>query len=403
MMSRKERIRVMSDLKLTIAAGPHDRRFTPLRVTVPVSGEACSAVLTPFSAAEPKKGAIPPPPIVGQLGPVADGKAELAFVLPWLAKNSRAVYAVAFSKEPASARAVLTTQPGGDVEITLQGERLGRYHTEAKWARPFLQPVMGPFGHSVTRGWPVEGRPGESEDHHHHKSLYVAHGDVNGVDNWSESTGHGREVQKQVLQCASGSVCAVLETLNDWVSNAGVKVCEDRRKWTFWAMPGGLRMFDLEVEFRASEGPLTFGDTKEGGILAVRVATTMDVPRTGLIENAEGGINEGETWGKRSAWCDYTGRDEGGNQVGIAILNHPLSFRYPTYWHVRNYGLMTANPFGLHDFYGDKKRSGSHTIGAGETLWFGYRVYVHPGDAEGGHVRDMFHGYANPPVVMVEA
>ena len=78
-----------------------------------------------------------------------------------------------------------------------------------------------------------------------------------------------------------------------------------------------------------------------------------------------------------------------------------MSFRYPTYWHVRNYGLMGANPFGLNDFYGGKGRNGTHSIDAGEKLWFGYRVYVHAGDADGGQVDDMFHGYANPPVAMI--
>ena len=45
--------------------------------------------------------------------------------------------------------------------------------------------------------------------------------------------------------------------------------------------------------------------------------------------------------------------------MGIAILNHPASFRYPTYWHVRDYGLFAANPFGLHDFkWGENKDEG---------------------------------------------
>ena len=392
----------MDTLKLTIAAGPHDRRFVPVSVDIPLAGNVPSAILTPFVPAEAKRKTIPPPPIHTQIAKPENGAARMTFILPHIPKNASRTYEVVWQDSPPPAGAELSPQPNGDVEITLSGGRFGRYHADPKWARPFLHPVMGPFGHSVTRGFPQEPRPGEAQDHHHHKSLYVAHGSVNGVDNWSEEKNHGRQVQRQVLQCVSGPVFGVLETLNDWVSNEGKKVCEDRRKWTFWATPGSLRLVDLEVEFRATEGPLTFGDTKEGGIIAVRVATTMDVPRTGVITNAEGGTNEGETWGKRSAWCDYSGLDEGGNKVGIAILNHPLGFRYPTYWHVRNYGLMTANPFGLHDFYGDRNRDGSHVIGAGETLWFGYRVYVHAGDAAGGQVSDAYHGYVNPPKATVE-
>jgi hypothetical protein len=36
--------------------------------------------------------------------------------------------------------------------------------------------------------------------------------------------------------------------------------------------------------------------------------------------------------------------------VGLAILNHPASINYPTYWHVRSYGLFSANPLGQGDF-----------------------------------------------------
>ncbi len=394
----------METAKVTISAGPHDRHFVPIRTRIPVPQDARSAVVEPYMANPPKKGFIPAPSVAAQIGERgSDGTAEVTFILPYLARNAAATFQITFLPSPADEKAILAPQNNGDVEVTISGTRLGRYHADEKWARPFLHPVVGPFGHSVTRGWPVEPRENESQDHHHHKSLWVAHGSVNGVDNWSEETGHGRQIQKQVLNCGSGPVFGVLETVNDWVDNSGKKVCEDRRKWCFWAMPQGLRMFDLEVEFRATEGPVVFGDTKEGGIIAVRVATCMDVPRTGRITNADGGTNEPETWGKRSPWCDYSGLDEGGNEVGVALFNHPKSFRYPTYWHVRNYGLMTANPFGLSEFYGDKSRNGSHTLGAGETLVFAYRVYVHAGDVVGGQVADAFHGYINPPSVSVVA
>jgi hypothetical protein len=388
----------MSALKLSIEAGPHDRRFVPVCASIKAPSGAVSAVVAPEEAAGMD---IPPPPIAGEILKSDDGGSELRFIVPWLPKNSSRIYDVTFADEPAGNGVGLASGDTGNVEVSIQGRTLGVYHADPAWARPFLHPVMGPFGHSVTRGWPQEGRPGEAWDHPHHKSLYVAHGDVNGVDNWSEEGNHGRQVQREVLQCRSGDVSGVLETINDWVGHDGTKVCEDRRKLTFWSLPESLGLFDVEVEFSATEGPLTFGDTKEGGILTARVATTMDVPRTGRIRQAEGGNDEPETWGKRSAWCDYSGLDEGGNQVGIALLNHPMSFRYPTYWHVRNYGLMGANPFGLSDFYGDKSRDGTYSIEAGEKLWFGYRVCVHAGDADGGQVDDVFHGYANPPKATV--
>ena len=386
----------MSDMKIAVNAGPHDRRFSPVCLTVPVPDGACSAVIQPSGLGEKE---IPPPPIVGQIGEVADGKAELTFVLPYQKKNSTVEYDVEFKTDAVPAGVDLDTQDNGDVEITIQGQRLGRYYVDAdEYFRPFIHPIMGPYGHSVTRGYPVEPRANEAEDHPHHKSVWVAHGDMNGVDNWHVG---GRQYQREVLACSGGAVKGVLQTKNDWTDLEGNKTNEDIRKWTFWSMPGGLRVFDLDIQIIASEGELKLGDTKEGGILSVRVATTMDVPRTGKIEIAEGGVDEDETWGKRSAWCDYSGLDEGGNRVGIAVMNDPNSFRYPTYWHVRNYGLMGANPFGLSHFYGDKDRDGTVVLQKGESLWFGYRVFVHGGDADGGQVEDAFHSYVNPPVASV--
>ena len=83
----------------------------------------------------------------------------------------------------------------------------------------------------------------------------------------------------------------------------------------------------------------------EGSVkmFGLRVATSMDVTskKGGKIINAEG-IENTPAWGKPSPWVDYTG-PVGGKTVGVAIFNHPSSFRYPTTWHVRDYGLFAAN------------------------------------------------------------
>ena len=64
------------------------------------------------------------------------------------------------------------------------------------------------------------------------------------------------------------------------------------------------------------------------------------------------------------------------SKPGVAIFDHPTSFRYPTWWHVRDYGLMTANPFGLSHFV-DKTADGSYVLAAGGRIRFRYRVLVH--------------------------
>ena len=134
-----------------------------------------------------------------------------------------------------------------------------------------------------------------------------------------------------------------------------------------------VRIIDFKFQIVASEGPVEFRDTKEG-MFGLRVASSMDVDKKmgGKITNAEGLTNE-KAWGKPSPWVDYVGPVKG-TTVGIAIINHPASFRYPTTWHVRTYGLFAANPFGWHDF--GRSDKGDYMVPGGQnplnsvTGWF---------------------------------
>ena len=83
-----------------------------------------------------------------------------------------------------------------------------------------------------------------------------------------------------------------------------------------------------------------------------------------------------------------------GDTLGIAILNHPTSFRFPTYWHVRSYGLFAANVFGLHNFKNSDEEDGSHELQPGESISFYYRVLFHLGDEQEGRVPEAFVEYA---------
>ena len=128
--------------------------------------------------------------------------------------------------------------------------------------------------------------------------------------------------------------------------------------------------------------------------MGVRVAGTMkvDAKRGGRIVDSEG-RTDADAWGKRAAWVDYHGPVDG-QTVGVAILNHPGSFRFPTYWHVRTYVLFAANPFGLHDFERGKDIDGSHTLSAGDTMTLCYRILLHRGDEKSGKVAEAFAAYA---------
>ena len=51
----------------------------------------------------------------------------------------------------------------------------------------------------------------------------------------------------------------------------GAPVREERRSLTFWNTPSTARLLDLALTFHAAHGDVTFGDTEEGGLCALRV------------------------------------------------------------------------------------------------------------------------------------
>jgi hypothetical protein len=381
---------------ITLAAGQRDCENLPVSVKIEGAGKEGEVNLVDDKSAKPL-------PVQTERLP------DNSLLVTWIAPEVKMGQERTFSLYTGACGAMPATEvrlkdaPGERVDVTIGGKLFTSYNYAPKWVRPFLHPVIGPGGVAVTRGYPVlPDVPGESKDHPHHKSIWVAWGDVNGTDNWSEvEARHGRQIHKQFDSISNGPVFGRLCATNDWVSKEGKKDLTETRTWTFYNLPDKERIIDLVVEFKATEGQVRFGDTKEGGICSVRVTSTMDAKAQGRIENAYGGINERETWGKRSHWCDYSGPAQG-KQVGIAVFDTPGNFRYPTYWHVRDYGLMTANPFGLSHFWNDKSQDGSYTLPANATLRFAYRIYLHQGDASKGRAREKFLNYVAPPIIKVK-
>ena len=287
---------------------------------------------------------------------------------------------------------VVTPVPGERVDFHIRGELFTSYVIKEGIARPYCYPVAGPGGVGMTNLGP--------SDHVHHRSMYVAQGEVNGHDNWSEGKGHACTVNKSVAVATHGPVLGAMTATGDWVTSAGKPILEERVCICVWDVPDSMRLMEWDITLAAKYGGVFFGDTKEAGTLSIRVAESLEGRYTGLITNAYGGVTESETWGKRAPWCDYSGEVDG-KQAGVAIFDHPGNLRYPTYWHVRDYGLFTANQWGIHDFTGDWSRRGDYSLPAGQELHFKFRVHIHEGDVHEGAVAGKFHDWIDPPEVAV--
>jgi hypothetical protein len=302
------------------------------------------------------------------------------------------------------------------VTVKLDGQLFTKYLIQSG-KKPALWPVIGPTGKAMTRPWPmdksaVEAAPKDSvtaasapkgagkpltNDHPHHRSIWFGHQKVNDANIWLETgAGNVGSEQHREFREVSGGDRAKIVTVNDWLDKSGKKLCEDERTITC-IVDGDNRIIDYDVVVRATAGNVTFGDDKDG-LFGVRVPDSMrvDAKQGGTFVNSKGGIDEKDAWGKTADWIDYHGPVEG-ETLGIAILNHPSSYGYPTHWHTRNYGLFAANPFGLHEFEPQAGVDGSHTIKAGDSLTFRYRVIFHKGDEKQGRIAEAWEKYSKLP------
>lgn len=379
-------------MNLTVKAGPHTYTGCPMRVTVDLpkidQGEA--------SLVDGSGKRIP-----CQVFP-EDGQTVLAWIEPSLAPGEVKTYAYDTSPvdKAQDGRVEISDLGNGKLDVKIGGRLFTTYHFAPEFPRPFLYPFVGPGETQVTRNFPMrDDIEGEAHDHPHHRSVWVAYGEVNGTDNWSEGKDHGWIRHLRFEDITSGPVFGRIRSANSWTDKDGVKQMEDVREFTFYNL-SSERLVDVSVKFVATEGDVELTDTKEGGIISVRVATSMDGNKGGMMANAYGGLTEAENWGKPAHWVDYYGPVEG-KVMGITIMDHPTSFRYPTRWHVRDYGLFTANPFALKYYEPAKGWNGDHTMGKGEELDFRYRLFVHEGDTAQAGVAEKYFGFIAPPKVEI--
>jgi hypothetical protein len=293
----------------------------------------------------------------------------------------------------------------GGVRISEQPDKLrveinGQLFTEYCFKgapHVYYYPVLGPGSTPMTRSWPMKEAEGEERDHPHHRSLWYSHGAVNGIDFWSESAKAGKIVHDKFLEVNGGPASGVIRSANKWIAPDGSVTMTDETTFRVYARPNSERLFDFEIKLKAGDKEIVLGDTKEG-TMAVRVNESMRLtqpkkqPGKGRIVQSTG-VTGDKTWGKRAEWCDYSGPVEG-KVVGIAIFDHPSNPKHPTWWHVRDYGLFAANPFGVHDFEKQPPGAGNLTIPAGQSLTFKYRFYLHEGDEAQARVAERFKEYA---------
>lgn len=304
------------------------------------------------------------------------------------------------------AEAVALKHSGNQIAVTIGGHRFTTYYFDPKIAKAYLQPLRSAQGTVVTRGYPVgdEIPPEHVKDPNiepHQRPMYFAHGNIDGVSFWAEQVflkrfyGHeaepfGHMVFTKLDEARGGPDSGSIRAEFNLVGPMGRILGTETQAYVFRGDQDS-RTIDCTFVIHADHGPVVLGDTKEG-TFAIRVIKDLDSPPAHMV-NSEGDEGEPGIWGKRANWVDYDGLVSG-ESLGIAIFDSPKSFRHPTYWHARGYGLFAANPFGIREFTRDAHQDGSWTIPEGESLLFRYRVLIHHGDYKQAKVAEAYAQYA---------
>ena len=318
-------------------------------------------------------------------------------------RNLTALAALAFACSlPLIAASVKLERSPDKIDVLVDGRPFTAYYFSSATAKPYLMPLRTASGIVVTRGFPVvndvsAGNPKGSSFEPHQRPLYFGHGDIDGLDFWQEPvfdkfyTDHGRQdyghmVLKTVEQAGGSSIRArfTLNSPHDRV------IGEETQSFTF----GGdaqTRTIDCDFVLYATNGPLDFGDTKEG-TFAIRLAPELSGPHAHMLSST-GAAGEKAIWGKPASWVSYSGSMDG-KAVSVTVFDSPRSFRHPTTWHARAYGLFAANPFGIREFTGDANKDGSWTIPEGKSLTFSYRVVIREGEFPASQINEAYHQYA---------
>jgi hypothetical protein len=303
---------------------------------------------------------------------------------------------------------VVADEANRRVDITIDGKPFTSYIWPTSLKKPVLYPLIDEEGITVTRGYPLEPRPGERVDHPHHAGLWFNYGDVNGFDFWNNSDAikpeergkMGTITHSRIVSAKSGPDQGELVVDAVWVAGDNKEILKQTTHYTF-ARRDNARVIDLAVILKAVDHTV-FHDDKEG-LLGIRVARWLESPeeKGGVFMDAHGnptqvdaapgdagtpnpasgkyrtseGAQGGAAWGTRGRWCSLTGHTSD-HTTEIVVLDNPDNPGYPTYWHARGYGLFAANPLGR-NIFDPKQPPFNFTLDKGGSVTFRYRVLIY--------------------------
>jgi len=317
---------------------------------------------------------------------------------------------------------IIKNETSRRVDVFVDGQLFTSYVWPEMLKTPVLYPLRTAQGTVVTRGFPLEPRPGERIDHPHHAGFWLNYGNVNGVDFWNSSTFLPLEQQRKmgmiahrrVVRATDGKESGELEVEMDWIMPDGQPILREDTTFVFRGGPN-LRAVDRITTLTALDKRVAFHDDKEG-MLGLRVRRELEQPSneplvfffsngtattekvmdntgvTGLYHSSEGKTGDA-VWGTRGRWTMLTGKVNQ-EEVTLAVLDNPKNVGFPTYWHARGYGLFSANPLGQEVFSNGKEKL-NFTLEPKQSVTFRYRLLILSGPTTPDQIETQYQRFVN--------
>jgi hypothetical protein len=170
------------------------------------------------------------------------------------------------------------------VDITIDGKPFTSYIWPSTLKKPVLYPLRTAKGTLVTRGFPLDPRPGERVDHPHHVGLWLNHGNVNGLDFWNNSDAikkqdapkMGTIFHRRIVEAKSGADSGRLVVEMAWMTPDNTQLLKETTTFVFRGGPDA-RTIDRTTTLTALDQKVTFKDSKEG-FLGMRMTRALEQP-----------------------------------------------------------------------------------------------------------------------------
>ena len=375
---------------LTVAAGKFDRRDA----------------IVQFSLPQGLKGPLQLRGVAGSPLPVQVEGTRAWFILP----NLKAGEDAAFQIEPLDVDApapfhstVTLTKVGGAIKVTEGDREILTYQGEKTPVPPgikpemqrggYIHPVFTPSGKLLTDDY--------APDHQHHHGIWSpwtkTEYEGRHPDFWNMGDKTGRVDFDSIGDTWSGLVCGGFRANHKFIDMLAkpekAALTEQWEVVIYRPVNGKVPyfIFDLTTTQNAVDSPLVLTKYLYGG-LGFRGRREWK-GKDGITFLTSEGKNRKNGNKTRGRWCWCGGLAEGGQTIGIAIMDHPSNFRSP-----QPMRLNPDQPF----FCYAPSQLGEWKIEKGTPYVAHYRFVTADGAADVDEINRLWNDYAEPPKVTLE-